>query len=75
MHLAYKDQTLPFKRGRYASWVSIMPLAVARHDAPRRMLKMAVQRGRSERRGEEVRTALRVTVRPCSASWRTDKPL
>ena len=27
---------------------------------PRRMLKKAVQQGRSERRGEEVRTALRV---------------
>jgi hypothetical protein len=28
------------------------------------MLKKAVQQGRSERSGEEVRTALRVTVRP-----------
>ncbi len=39
------------------------------------MLKEAVQQGRSDRRGEEVRTTLRVTVRPCSESWRTDKPL
>jgi hypothetical protein len=38
------------------------------------MLKKAVQQGRSKRRGEEVRTALRVTVRPCNESWRTDKP-
>jgi hypothetical protein len=36
---------------------------------------MAVQQGRSERRGEEVRPALRVTVRPYNESWRTDKPL
>jgi hypothetical protein len=39
------------------------------------MLKKAVQQSRSERRGEEVRTALRVTVRPGNESWRTDKPL
>jgi hypothetical protein len=39
------------------------------------MLKKAVQQGRSERRGEEVRTVLRVTVRHCNESWRTDKPL
>ena len=31
---------------------------------PRRMLKKAVQQGRSERRGEEVRTALRVGRSP-----------
>jgi hypothetical protein len=30
----------------------------------RRMLKKAVQQGRTERRGEEVRTALRGAVRP-----------
>jgi hypothetical protein len=30
----------------------------------RRMLKKAVQQGRSERSGEEVRTALRGAVRP-----------
>jgi hypothetical protein len=41
----------------------------ARQDAPFR------RQGRSERRGEEVRPALRVTVRPCNESWRTDKPL
>jgi len=29
---------------------------------PRRMLKKVVQQGRSERRGEEVQTALRVAV-------------
>ena len=40
-----------------------------------RMLKKAVQQGRSERRGEEVRTALREAVRPCNGSWRTEKPL
>ena len=34
-----------------------------------RMLKKAVQQGRNERRCEEVRTALRVTVRPCNESW------
>ena len=39
------------------------------------MLKKAVQQGRSERRGEEVRTALRGAVRPCHRSWRTEKPL
>ena len=38
------------------------------------MLKKAVQQGRSERRGEEVRTALRVAVRPSNRSWRTEKP-
>ena len=31
---------------------------------PRRMLKKVVQQGRSERRGEEVRTALRVGRSP-----------
>jgi len=39
------------------------------------MLKMAVQQGRSERRGEEVPTALREAVRPSHDSWRTEKPL
>ena len=39
------------------------------------MLKKAVQQGRSECRGEEVRTALRVAVRPFNRSWRTEKPI
>src|SRR5207344_1809084 len=34
-----------------------------------RMLKKAVQQGRSERRGEEVQTALRVAVYPSNGSW------
>jgi|GWRWMinimDraft_6_1066014.scaffolds.fasta_scaffold65648_1 hypothetical protein len=37
------------------------------------MLKKAVQQGRSEQRGEEVRTALRAAVRPSNRSWRTEK--
>jgi len=41
----------------------------------RRMLKQFVQQGRSERRGEEVHTALRGAVRPLNESWRTEKPL
>jgi len=40
-----------------------------------RVFKTVVQRGRSERRGEEVRTALRVAVRPYNGSWRTENPL
>ncbi len=40
-----------------------------------RMLKMAVQQGRSERRGEEVRTALRGAVCPLNSSWQTEKLL
>ena len=39
------------------------------------MLKKAVQQGRSERRGEEVHTALRVGRSPLNGSWRTEKPL
>ena len=39
------------------------------------MLKKAVQQGRSERRGEEVRPALCVAVRPLNESWRTENPL
>ena len=39
------------------------------------MLKMAVQQGRSERRGEEVPTALCVAVRPYNDSWRTENTL
>jgi hypothetical protein len=43
--------------------VTDLPMWSNRRMAPR-MLKKDVQQGRSERRGEEVRTALRVTVRP-----------
>ena len=39
------------------------------------MLKKTVQQGRSEGRGEEVRTALCVAVRPLNESSRTEKPL
>jgi hypothetical protein len=39
-------------------------MSVARREHPRRMLKKAVQQGRSERRGEEVHTALRVGRSP-----------
>ena len=35
---------------------------------------MAVQQGRSERRGEEVRTSLCVAVRHGNGSWRTENP-
>ncbi len=41
----------------------------ARQDAPFR------REGRGERRGEEVRPALRGAVRPSNGCWRTDKPL
>ena len=41
----------------------------ARQDAP------FPGQGRSERRSEEVRTALCVAIRPCNGSWRTGKPL
>ena len=37
------------------------------------MLKKPVRQGRSERRGEEVHTALRVNRSPFVQSWRTDK--
>jgi hypothetical protein len=36
---------------------------------------MAVPQGRSERRGEEVPTALGVTVRPYNGSWRMENTL
>ena len=39
------------------------------------MLKKSVQQGRSERRGEEVPTALCVAVRPYNDSWRTENTL
>jgi hypothetical protein len=39
------------------------------------MLKKSVQQGCSERRGEEVYTALRVGRSPCNGSWRTERPL
>ena len=32
------------------------------------------RQGRSERRGEDVRPALRGAVRPCHGSWRTENP-
>jgi hypothetical protein len=40
-----------------------------------RMLKKSVQQGRSERRGEEVHTALRVGRSPLEGSWRTENLL
>ena len=50
--------------GRYRPRLTLNGLLLVNRNTLSRMLKKPVQQGRSERRGEEVPTALCVAVRP-----------